>query len=120
MEARQIVPFNSDSSVAVAYERIVSSDVGTLVGAGRFEKGSTHPESGWSIHDVDEYSFVISGCCVVTTPHGSQEFHAGAFTMIPAGEPHRVEALADTEVLWWLLGNPKAFDALKSQYPWIE
>ncbi len=78
-------------------------DLPASVGALSFAAGARLPESGSSVHDQDEISFILSG--VLRAESGGERFtlRAGDVTLIPAGEAHWAEVVEDVTLCYVLL-----------------
>ena len=78
---------------------------GFQAGTARIRQGDWVPPQGYSSHQQNEFSVILSGELEVES--GGQHYRvvAGQACLIPAHEAHRARAVADTE-LYWILFDP--------------
>lgn len=116
MHARQIAFGSAPGPIGLVFEHL-SGEGSTLTGTARLRRGQQVPLSGESVHPADEYSYVLSGRVEIEIGGQVRLGGPGTFMLIPAGEGHVTRALEDAEVLWWWVGSPETFTALKAAYP---
>ncbi len=118
MEVRQSrfdVSTSASSTLNLLFEGAGTGEV--LVGTAQIKAGQLLPAQDFSVHESDEYSYVLRGELRVVTPEETRECKEGTFMLLRAGEPHRIEAIQDSEVLWWWSGRADTYLPLKEKYP---
>lgn len=116
MQSRK-VEFNAQRGpIELVFEHL-SALGSTLVGTAQLRAGEQVPQSGESAHPADEYAYVLKGRVQIEIKGECHEGSPGTLTLIPAGEAHMTRALEDAEVLWWWVGQPADFAALRQTYP---
>jgi quercetin dioxygenase-like cupin family protein len=75
------------------------------MGTARIQKGDWVPKQGHSSHEQHEVSVILSGKLEIESGGQPGLIQTGDVALIPAGEPHRAQALEDTELIWFWFGS---------------
>jgi mannose-6-phosphate isomerase-like protein (cupin superfamily) len=76
------------------------------VGIASFPASVRSPESGFSVHEQHEVSFVLEGEFILETPDESQTVKAGQLVHFGPGEQHASTAVCESRVYYVLFGRP--------------
>ena len=74
-----------------------------IAGILEFAAGTRLPSEGFSAHEQDEVSFIVSGKLEAVSGGQPATLKAGDISFIPAGEPHWALVLEDTRIAYVLI-----------------
>ncbi len=92
-------------------DSIIKERGGHLIKVGKaiIEPGARIPDEGNTVHDADEYSYIIKGSLKSGTNFDTTTIESGDFSFIPAGESHWCKNIQDEncELIWFLVKKQK-------------
>ena len=92
-------------------DSIIKERKGHLIKIGKaiIEPGTRIPDDGKTVHDADEYSYIIKGTLMSGTNSDTTTIGAGDFSFIPAGEKHWCENIQNEncELIWFMIKKEK-------------